>query len=101
MPQKGIQMTASQLCSHSLIIFEKSWQSGKVPSDWRKRSITSVFKKGDEDCRSYQPVSLTSVPGKIMVQIILEDTSKLVEDREVVKDSQYKLQLRQGQTVPD
>lgn len=28
------------------IIFEKAWQSGKLPSEWSKRSIRAIFKKG-------------------------------------------------------
>ena len=27
------------------IIFEKSWKSGKVPGDWKKGNITSIFKE--------------------------------------------------------
>ncbi|KFQ61527.1 hypothetical protein N334_12886, partial [Pelecanus crispus] len=48
------------------MIFEKSWQSGEVPADWKKGNVASIFKKGRKDPGNYRPVSLTSVPGEIV-----------------------------------
>ncbi|GAB0205010.1 mitochondrial enolase superfamily member 1 [Grus japonensis] len=72
------------------IIFEKSWRTGEVPENWRKASVTPVFKKGrKEDPGNYRPVSLTSIPGKVMEQLILEVISKHVEEKKVVNSGQH------------
>ncbi|KFO03653.1 RNA-directed DNA polymerase from mobile element jockey, partial [Balearica regulorum gibbericeps] len=63
------------------IIFQRSWESGEVPVDWKLANVVPVFKKGKKvDPGNYRPVSLTSVPGKIMEEIMLGLIEKHLKD---------------------
>ncbi|CAM4559525.1 unnamed protein product [Lepidochelys olivacea] len=72
------------------IIFENSWQKRDVPDDWKKANVVPIFKKGKkEDPGNYRPVSLTSVPVKIMEQVLKESILKHLDERKVIRNSQH------------
>ncbi|KFP28573.1 RNA-directed DNA polymerase from mobile element jockey, partial [Colius striatus] len=67
------------------IIFERSWRTGEVPEDWRRANITPVFKKGKKDnLGNHRSVSLISILGKMMEQLILNTISKHMKEKMVI-----------------
>ena len=53
------------------ILFRKSLDCGKVPPDWLLGEVTPIYKKGSrQDPASYRPISLTSVPSKVLESLV-------------------------------
>ncbi|CAM4578709.1 unnamed protein product [Lepidochelys olivacea] len=72
------------------IIFDKSWKTGGIPEDWKRANIVPISQKGNKDNPgNYRPVSLMSVPRKIMEQIIKQSICKHLENNKVINNSQH------------
>ncbi|GAB0207205.1 mitochondrial enolase superfamily member 1 [Grus japonensis] len=72
------------------IIYQQSWLTEEVPVDWRLANVMPIYKKGQKkDLGNYRPVSLTSVLGKVMEQIILSAITWPVQDNQVIRPSQH------------
>ncbi|KAK4816287.1 hypothetical protein QYF61_014585 [Mycteria americana] len=85
-----IQLWGPQHKKDMELLERQSWLTGEVPADWRLANVTPIFKKGrKEDLGNYRPVSLTSVLGKLMEQIILSAITWHVEDNQGIKPSQH------------
>ena len=71
------------------IVLVGDWLTGEVPVDWSLANMMPIYKKGwKEDPENYRPVSLTSVPGKVMEQIILRAITWHIQDNQVIRPSQ-------------
>ena len=65
-----LQKCAEEISLPMSLIFQKSFHTGQLPTDWKLAVVSPIFKKGKKcDAGNYRPVSLTSVPCKIMETI--------------------------------
>ncbi|TRZ21714.1 hypothetical protein HGM15179_005383 [Zosterops borbonicus] len=88
-------MLADVVAKSLSMILEKSWKSSEVPGNWSRGNTVLVFKMGEPG--NYCPVSLASLPGKIMEQILLE--AKAHGGRG--GDLRQSAWLHEGQILPD
>ena len=64
----------------------------EMPEEWRNASVTLVFIKGKkEEQGNYRPVSFTSIPEKVMEQLIFGTVSRHINDEKVIRGSQHGL----------
>ena len=79
------------------VLFSKSYHLGNIPDDWRKANVTPVYKKGPKtDPANYRPISLTSIPCKIMEHIITSSIMKHAESNHIFYDLQYGFRSRRS-----
>ena len=72
------------------IIFRLSWLTADVPVDWKLANVTPIFRKGQkDDPGSYRPISLTSVPGKVMERTILGTIMDQLKVNQGIRPSQH------------
>ena len=58
------------------VIFDKSLQTGKLPSEWLTANVMHVFKKGDKSlAANYRPISLTCILCKVPEHILASNIS--------------------------
>ena len=81
---------ATVLAEPLSMMFQRSFDSGILPAEWKTAHIVPIFKKGDRNDRAnYRPVSLTSVPCKIMEKIIKEKLVKFWETNDIFCKEQH------------
>jgi len=79
-----------ELAKPPSIIYQQTCLTGEVPDDWRLANVMPIYKQGwKEEPGNYRPVSLTSVPGKILEQLILSALTGNVKDNQGIRPSQH------------
>src|SRR5664279_168719 len=81
---------ATEVAEPLALIFQKSFETSSLPDDWRTANIVPIFKKSSRtDRENYRPVSLTSVPCKIMESMLKEQMLKHLDTNSIVTSVQH------------
>ena len=93
-PDKLKPRLLQELCNENApvlqIIFERSLQTGKIPSDWSKALVAQIFKKGDKSsAANYRPISLTCILCKVLEHIIASNVVEHMNKYDLLYDLQH------------
>jgi hypothetical protein len=81
---------ASALAFPIAIIFNSSYISAALPSDWKHAVVVPVHKKGDAGrVTNYRPISLTSTLCKIMESMIQDNMLAHLHDHNLIDVNQH------------
>jgi len=87
---KVMREVASGLAPHLSRVFRRSLETGEVPTDWRRADVVPIPKKGPEDTAgNFRPVSLTSVPGKVLESVLKTRIARHLEENGLLLNSQH------------
>ena len=71
-------------------IFKKSLEEDRIPKDWKIARVSPIFKKGSKNqAGNYRPVSLTSVPCKIMESLLRDVILEHVTKNSLLSEDQH------------
>ena len=71
-------------------IFQKSLDTGEIPSCWLRANVTPLFKKGERtNPANYRPVSLTCIASKILEHILHSTIMAHYDNFAILTDKQH------------
>nr|VZI18002.1 unnamed protein product [Spirometra erinaceieuropaei] len=92
-PAKLLKELAPKMSKSLALIFQTSFLTGCLHSDWKSATITPLFKSGSRaSANNYRPVSLTSICCKIMEKIIKQALMQFLEQHHLLSDAQHGFQ---------
>ena len=81
---------SSAISNPLYLIHKKSIETGTLPDAWKEANVTAIFKKGSRLKSSYyRPVSLTSIPCKMLERIIADHIMKHLIANKLLCEEQH------------
>ncbi|CAL4087000.1 unnamed protein product, partial [Meganyctiphanes norvegica] len=94
---KVLKECAANLALPLFLIFRHSLDSGFLPLDWKLANVTPIYKKGvKSDPLNYRPISLTSVPCKVMERLVKNKIMDHLESNNLLSKHQHGFRSRRS-----
>ena len=85
-----LKETAASVSEPLSIIYNATLKEGKIPGAWKDNHVVPIHKKGSKmDVRNYRPISLTSVPCKILESILRDKIVDHLMENDLLCDEQH------------
>ena len=85
-----LQTLHKELASILKLIVQKSLDTGRLPSIWKRANVSPIFKKGDKtEQANYQPISLTCVLCKVLEHVVASGISKHFTEQNILSELQH------------
>ena len=90
-----LRNTAVSIFSSLTSIFNLSLLQQNVPSAWKVSNVTPIPKGKDlSQCSNYRPISLLSLPSKILERIVHTSVSKFLFSNKLLSNVQFRFKPR-------
>ena len=85
-----LRETRDSVAAELAAIYRESIDTGILPVDWALADVVPVYKKGGkDDPNNYRPVSLTSIPCKVLESIIRDQLMEHLQSENLLADAQH------------
>lgn len=87
---KLLKLTSQKSAYLLKLIFQQSLDTGCVPEDWKSAFVKPIFKSGlKSQANNYRPISLTSIPCKILEHILFTHIISHLNSNNLLIDNQH------------
>ena len=94
---KVLTALANSLSEPLAELFQQSFNTGALPSEWQKGVITPIYKGGRRsDPANYRPITLLPVVSKVMESIIADSLSEYFESLQLLSTVQHGFRQRRS-----
>ena len=90
LPARVLKEVSKEISGVLSMIFQQSYNAGRIPDDWSAARISAIYKKGDKSTpANYRPVSLTCILCKLMEHVVCSQMGSHLDNHDILHQNQH------------